>query len=219
MKKIGLLIATVCMSTLTWAQQVPDSVRQRFKTDYPDVQDVQWKTENGQYHATYQDTGKLEHNIIYDKNGKMSGRQYQLGTNDVPSGISDYYKNNYPAEHNYKVWVDEKESGGKRYYVRGKDGTLWFDENGKFVRKDAGQNNMDEDRNKNNDMNNGSDYNNKNNNQNQDKNKNNQNMNKNNQNKNKQNKNQDMQNKNKSNNGNGTNNDNTEDKDNNPPKK
>jgi hypothetical protein len=136
MKKIGVTITAMLLAlTGIFSQQIPDTVKQSFKNKYPDVDNVQWRAEDDYYYATYQDTGKMGHTIIYNKSGQMDRQQYQVGNSDVPKGISDYYKTHYPNEKNYKVWLEQDQNGMKKYYVPGTSETVYFDQDGKYVNK------------------------------------------------------------------------------------
>jgi hypothetical protein len=142
MKKLGLTVSSMLAGvTLLFAQEVPDTVRSAFTHKYPDAGNVQWRMENDNYYATYEDTGKMGHTIIYDRNGQVSGQQSQVGNKDIPGGISDYYRTHYPNEKNYKVWLEQDQNGQKKYYVPGKSETVYFDQDGNFTNKEANKNN------------------------------------------------------------------------------
>lgn len=131
---MAFMFASMCATVLN--AQVPDSIRQQFKKSYPNIGNAQWKMENGDYYATYRDSQDLEHTVIYDKNGKPSGQRYQVSSKNVPSGVSDYYKTNFPGEKNYKVWMEEDRYGMKSYFIQRKNEKLYFDQNGKYLRKE-----------------------------------------------------------------------------------
>jgi hypothetical protein len=134
-KRIGITLWAMLFVTAGFAQQIPDTVMQVFKNTYPGVQNVTWRTENDLYFASYEDTGKIGHTVVYDRHGRMDRHQFQVGPKDVPNGIVDYYRTHYPGQKKYDVWLEQDQNGKKKYYVPGSGETLYFDEQGNYLNK------------------------------------------------------------------------------------
>lgn len=130
-----LYLAAMCSGSMMWAQQVPDSISQRFRTDYPNATNPTWNWQGGDYSVNYQDEQSRQHNLFYDRNGEISRSQYEIGVEQVPFPLSDYYTKNYPDKTGYKIWIEEDKAGNKSYYIPQDNETLYFDNTGKFLRK------------------------------------------------------------------------------------
>lgn len=117
----------------------PAVVSTRFTADYPGVQ-ANWSRDHmNNYRAEYKDMGSnSSRSITYDKNGNMVSRDLELGDNDYPTGIKDYFStNNLKDKHS--VWSSEDKDGNKIYYSNYNNDTYWFDKNGKYQKKSGRQ--------------------------------------------------------------------------------
>lgn len=136
MKELVLIIGLFCCinSLVLWAQ-VPDSVRHKFETDYPDMKNPQWSPEGSGYKVTYKDKQDVEHSVFYEPKERAYTHRYEMDVNNAPPSILDYFKKNSPDE-KYKIWVEEDKSGKRTYYVPGSIGKYYFNSNGEFIRKE-----------------------------------------------------------------------------------
>jgi hypothetical protein len=110
----------------------PSVVTNRFTTDYPGMQ-ANWSRDHmNNYRASYRDAGSNSNrSVTYDKTGNVISRDMELGDNDYPTGISDYFtKNNMKDKHS--VWSSEDKDGNKIYYSNYNNKTYWFDKNGNY---------------------------------------------------------------------------------------
>jgi hypothetical protein len=144
MKKITIIMLLVASAIMTASAQVPDSIRMGFDKKYPNS-NATWKTENGNYNAYYTDAGKSQRMISYDKNGRMISNSTLINSSDVPANISTYYKNNYPTDTHYKVWMDDM-NGSKSYYINSGNNRYYFDSNGNYLRSGSVSNINSQDR-------------------------------------------------------------------------
>jgi hypothetical protein len=136
MKKLISAICICLFSTVLFAQ-VPDSISNKFKSSYPNAQNAQWKMDKNLYTATYKDSMNMENRVIYDKSGAFQMNQRQVNNNTAPKTIGEYYKKNYPKEADYHIWQQEDYNGMKQFFIERKNEILYFDDNGKFTKKDA----------------------------------------------------------------------------------
>jgi hypothetical protein len=114
------------------ATQTPEIVREKFRKEFPEAK-PSWKSEGENYSATYIDQKtQLKNIIVYDKGGNVLRKENELDPLNYPSGISEHYKKNYPAE-KYSVWQTEEKSGERKYYGTRSNKIQWFDENGEII--------------------------------------------------------------------------------------
>ncbi|MGB3076563.1 MAG: hypothetical protein WBB36_14640 [Chitinophagales bacterium] len=137
MKKQCLFMLVMAFGLTVAVAQTPGTVISRFKTDYPAANAVEWKADADRYKVTFTDEQNLHHMLIYDKAGKVYGRESELAEANVPASINEYIIKNYPKETGARVWLTENEAGLKSYYTPIDDAVLFFDKDGKFVRRDA----------------------------------------------------------------------------------
>jgi hypothetical protein len=109
----------------------PENIRQRFETTYPGSVSVAWKIEGDNFKVNYTDPKtKLEHVIVYDKDGNVVRREDETDNLTYPSDIAEFYTKKYPKE-TFRVWQTELEPGVISYFIVRKGKTLWFDQTGK----------------------------------------------------------------------------------------
>lgn len=113
---------------------VPDRLIEKFRKDYPGAIDVKWlKVENEGYKVIFKDPPNTRQLIMYDKDWRINRKETELDSKQVPDSIINYYKQNYPQESNYKVWLNE-DAGGRIYYSDGTEFGIYFDMNGRMIK-------------------------------------------------------------------------------------
>ncbi len=146
MKQIMLSLILAIFSLSAFAQvtdkaagtsraQVPDKVREAFKSKYPNVTIVDWNSE-ARYQVTFKDEHNHRHVVVYDENAKVIRKEREVERGSIPRPVSAYYLKNYPNEKEYMVWAVEEENGGTVYYSRYQDRVLYFDKDGNFTREE-----------------------------------------------------------------------------------
>jgi hypothetical protein len=146
MKKIIITALLVFGMNALWAQvntgttttgtsqhpNVPASVNARFGTDYPNTS-ATWRMDGSNYAASWTDkTTNMGRTVIYDKNGNLISNDNEMSNGTYPSGISDYYSQNYPGE-DYKVWSSMDSKGNTSYYTMRNGQRVHFDKDGKYT--------------------------------------------------------------------------------------
>lgn len=140
MKKTILLAAAILGLNVALAQTntalpnqsmtTPTVVTNKFNTDYPNTS-ATWDRDGSNYRAQYMDAKNDRWSAaVYDRNGNLMYREWQMGANTYPVGISDYYTSTYPNE-TYNVWSSQDNSGDQSYYVTRSNEKIWFDKDGK----------------------------------------------------------------------------------------
>jgi hypothetical protein len=140
MKKILVqIIFTVLVTVFTsYAQNtpVPGNLEKKFKSSYPDAAAVEWQKSGENYKVTFTDKKNLHHTLLYDKDSKIVSKEAEMDDQAVPKSIREYFVKNFPKEETYRVWKVEDETGKVKYYAPVKDAVIFFDEEGKFDRRD-----------------------------------------------------------------------------------
>lgn len=114
---------------------VPDKLMEKFSIAYPGASDVKWSKEESEgYRVIFRDPSNTQQLIIYDQNWKVRRKETELDSKQVPDTITNYYKQNYPQEKGYRVWLNE-DASGRTYYANGMEFGIFFDMKGNVIRR------------------------------------------------------------------------------------
>jgi hypothetical protein len=112
----------------------PSVVAKKFNTDHPNVSPL-WNMEDDNFSAGYKDEiNDVDKVVVYDRYGNIISINNEIKSPSYPKAINDYYSKNHPEEKEFKVWSSEDPKGKKTYYAKHKTSTLFFDENGKYLK-------------------------------------------------------------------------------------
>jgi len=112
----------------------PAIVNQKFHADHPNVSPL-WNIEDDNFSAGYKDEiNDVDKVVVYDRYGNIISINNEIKRPEYPKAINDYYSKNHPEEKEFKVWSSEDPKGKKTYYTKHKTSTLFFDENGKYLK-------------------------------------------------------------------------------------
>lgn len=121
------------MQTTPPGVNAPSIVLNNFTTNQPNTK-VEWRMDEENYAADYKDniTGRGR-TIVYDRDGNVLRRDYEVEYTVYPGTIGQYYSENYPKE-KYIVWSSEDGDGNLSYYYSYHDygKIVWFDKDGKY---------------------------------------------------------------------------------------
>ncbi len=139
MKKLILSIAIAFIATICFAQKmqeknVPVKVTATFQKQYPTATAVKWDKEDDKYEASFT-LDNVSNSLLMDAQGSIIETEVVIELNLLPNGVLDYAKKNYA---NKKVKGAAKitdASGIVTYEVEIKGTDLFFDSNGKFIKK------------------------------------------------------------------------------------
>jgi hypothetical protein len=111
----------------------PENIQQSFEATFPKSTSVAWKVEGNNFRVNFTDPEtKLEHVIVYDKEGNVIRREDETDKLTYPSRIAEYYSGKYPKE-SFRVWQTEREPGMINYFIIRKGKIIWFDQTGAFI--------------------------------------------------------------------------------------
>ncbi len=136
MMAIGILVTTGLNAQNLTSSQVPGTILTQFQKSYAEAANIEWEMKHEYYEVEFK-IGRLDHEITYDKNGKIVKMEKDMSTSELPIAIAKWVKTKYP---DYKIdEVEMKERNGARNYKvdieKGlfKERKLIFDGNGKLL--------------------------------------------------------------------------------------
>lgn len=117
-------------------KNVPEDVLKNFTTNNQNASDIKWKMQDKNFHVKYE-IGDQDHEEVYSPLGNRLSSVKELKTSMLPENIKNDIKRQF---HNYKIDdVDEITVGQLVTYKIELDGKpdldVWYDANGKFLRK------------------------------------------------------------------------------------
>lgn len=111
----------------------PLPILNHFARNYPGVIPY-WGFEGNNYVARYLDPESgLRRALVYNRHGVILRVENEVRLEDCPSGMQEYYHKNYKHK-DIRAWSYEDDSNF-RYFLRNGSRTVWFDRNGKHIRK------------------------------------------------------------------------------------
>ena len=94
-----------------------------------------WGTDGNNYTVRYIDPyTALGHKIVYNRQGVILHSENELALTQCPVGLLEYYRKNH-ADEPVRIWAYEENTEVKKYFIRVQSKTLWFDKEGKFMRR------------------------------------------------------------------------------------
>lgn len=137
MKNVLIILAIMLSSTLANAQKVassnvPANVKAALQKNYPNVKEVKWEKEHGNYEAEFKVDG-LEYSVVINVSGTILETEVELAENELPQKARTYIATNYKGSKIKEVARITDNKGVVKYEaeVNGKD--LLFDSEGNFI--------------------------------------------------------------------------------------
>lgn len=124
--------------------EVPATVKDGFKKQYPNSKVSEWEKEGANFEAEFKHN-KVETSVVIDANGTILETEVEIAVKELPAAVSEYITKNYAG---YKVEEAAKITDNKGTVTyeaeveKGKEEfDLIFDSKGGFIKKDveAGQ--------------------------------------------------------------------------------
>lgn len=142
MYKTILVLAALMTSSSFSAQklkeaEVPQVVRDAFKSTYQDVKKVTWEKEDGNFEAGFENGGK-ENSVVFNSAGSILETEIQIRVEELPVAAKDYITKNYKSKIKEASTITDAQ-GNMNYEaeVDGKD--LIFDSSGNFIKQSGGE--------------------------------------------------------------------------------
>ena len=139
MKKLALSIIAICAIAFVNAQalnaaKVPNAVKESCTKHFPEIKNVKWELENGQYEASFKKDGHDE-SAMFKKDGTFTESEVDIKFSELPSAVTPYIKEHYKGISVKEASKITKANGEVNYEaaIKGKD--IIFDFNGKFIKE------------------------------------------------------------------------------------
>lgn len=132
---IALMIGfTACGQKTKVEVAVPDVVKAKFKSLYPNVETVKWGKEDKNYEAEF-DINKVETSASFDEKGTLLETETEISPNDLPAVIKTYIEKNVPGEKIKEASKITDAKGAITYEAQVKGMDYIFDKDGNFIKK------------------------------------------------------------------------------------
>lgn len=139
MKKLLFLLTAVAGITVANAQKIqeksiPEPVKSGLQKRFPDVKNVKWEKEGGNYEAGFKQQG-TNYSVLLTSAGDIIETEVGMAADALAAPIKDYVAKNYPGQKIKEAAKITDEKGMVTYEaeVKGKD--LIFDDAGKFIKE------------------------------------------------------------------------------------
>ncbi len=138
MKKLILLIAVLCMISISYAQvltltDVPTDVSKVFVKSHPKVTQVEWTKAGDNFKANYSEDSTYR-SATYSLKGKITETEKQIPVTSLPAAAIKYLNENFSDSYAKKTLQIKSGKGKVTYSVNIKDVVLLFDANGKYIK-------------------------------------------------------------------------------------
>lgn len=115
---------------------VPTAVKAKFALLYPEVKNVKWEKENGNYEAEFGQS-KMQTSIIFDAAANLIQTEYEIPVSDLPKGVIDYSSKNLKSKKPVEATKVVNASGVTTYEAEIGNSDYLFDSSGNFLNKDS----------------------------------------------------------------------------------
>lgn len=113
--------------------KVPAAVVGSMNKIHPEIKDIDWSMEDGNYEAEY-DADKMEASITFDANGNLLETEKEIEVTALPSGVAEYVAKNYEGRSIKEASEITDVKGVKTYEAEIKGADLVFDAKGNFLK-------------------------------------------------------------------------------------
>lgn len=139
MKKSAVLLAVVAGLSFANAQkiqkkEVPAAVKSALQKNYPNVKEIKWEKEKGNYEAGFKQNS-TDYSVLLNASGSILETETGIAVNSLPASVKEYVAKHYP-KNKIKESAKITDAKGVVTYeaeVGGKD--LIFDSSGKFLKE------------------------------------------------------------------------------------
>lgn len=136
MKKLIFACALLFAITLHAQDKskTPDAAKAAFAKAFPNVTNVKWDKEDGDYEVDFVQGGK-KMSALYDVKGTLKETEQAIAATELPAAIMLYFNEHYKnvkIKETVKIIKASKEINYE-IGIKGKD--LLFDANGKFIKE------------------------------------------------------------------------------------
>ena len=136
MKKIIPFFALLIVFNLhaQHKSKTTDAARTAFAKDFPNVTNVKWGKEDGNYEVDFMQSGK-KMSALYDAKGILKETETAVTEAELPTAIIPYFKEHYKNVTIKETAKITKPSGEINFEIGIKAKDILFDVNGKFIKE------------------------------------------------------------------------------------
>ena len=135
--RIHVLLCTICFtifSAALFGKNIPASVEAAFLKQYPQIKEVKWAKEKGNYEGQFM-LNAIKTMVLYDKSGNLIQTEVSQPLNTLPVAISQYIQTNYPNKEIKEFSKITDPAGNITFEVEIKHLELLFKADGTFLRE------------------------------------------------------------------------------------
>jgi hypothetical protein len=130
----AVIIIVVIIFSCSQKVSVPDVVKIKFASLYPDAKNVKWDNEDAMFEAGFKNNS-VETSVVLDANGTLSETETSIEASSLPAAISEYVSKKLAGK-KIKEAAKIVDATGKTTYEDEVDGVDYiFDEAGNFLSK------------------------------------------------------------------------------------
>ncbi len=150
MKKV-IVICTLCLGlSNAYAQKVkeanvPATVKEGFKRNFPTSQVEKWEKEGANFEAEF-DVNKIETSALFDATGALLETEVEISVKDLPSTASDYLAKNVAGRKIKEAAKITDNKGTVTYEAEVDETDYIFESNGNFIKKVVEKDDKDDDK-------------------------------------------------------------------------
>lgn len=119
--------------TMMQSTDMPSSVSNSFKKEYPDQGDVTWYKSNSGYIASYNDNTSMNQIVMYDMEGNPAYMGKQIKPTSLPATTTTYLRSTFPDAEYDHLYEVKNPSGETTYQVMVNGKWMKFDKSGNMV--------------------------------------------------------------------------------------
>ena len=137
MKNVLAMLVLVLFSTFATAQKspkgIPAEVIAAFQKQFPNVNEVEWEKEDGNYEAEFK-INNIENSALFNSKGDLIETEAEIQLSELPAGVIDYVKTNYSGKKVKEASKITDAAGILTFEAEVKGMDLIFDSQGKFIK-------------------------------------------------------------------------------------
>lgn len=134
-----LTLATTASAQKIKAAEVPDAVKTKVASLYPNVKIEEWEKEDGKYEAELD--MKAETSLLLDASGNLVETEVEIPVAELPKSVSEYVAKNYAGSKISEASKLTTPDGSVTYEAEVKKGKTHFDaifdRDGNFLKKET----------------------------------------------------------------------------------
>lgn len=113
-------------------KDVPASVKEAFKKQFPEAKEVEWNNEEGKFEASYEQNNK-EMSTVFSAAGVAEETEIEIKKEELPAAALTYISQNYKDAKINETAKITKANGEINFEAEVKKTDLIFDANGNFL--------------------------------------------------------------------------------------